>query len=184
MTQKRLFNLADNEFQYWKPFEADGKIYHLHHLSAVKQTFTHPNRNETYTLYFTFSHHTFTVKMSSETCEDTQNVYLQKPEDKRVFCPVRYQLSFHLPEIINTLPTQFCYHGGYSRYCVCKLQGDDGKDIFYQVVFRVWKARGKMRFHVESAYPLPARPSKTKKVNFWVICHNLLKNKKLPKPPL
>ncbi|WP_269780985.1 hypothetical protein [Photobacterium carnosum] len=39
-----------------------------------------------------------------------------------------------------------------------------------------------MRFHIESAYPLPERPGKVKKVDVWIILHNLLRNKKLPVP--
>jgi hypothetical protein len=54
--------------------------------------------------------------------------------------------------------------------------------VDYQVVYRVWKERGKMRFHTESAYPLEGRLGKVKKVDFWVICHNLLRGKKLPQP--
>lgn len=182
MSATRPFNLADNEYQYWKPFTYKGSEIHFEHLTARKHTYTHPTRNERYTLYITISHHVFTVDIEKSNDLSEPTVYPHKPQDKRAFCAIRYALSFYLPNILETLPEQFCYHGGYSRYCTCKLKDDDGNDIYYQVVFRVWKERGKMRFHVESAYPLPSRPSKTKKVNFWVICHNLLNNKKLPKP--
>ncbi len=136
------------------------------------------------TLYITISHHVFTVETKNSKDPNGPQIYPHKSEDSRAFCSNRYALSFHLPHILETLPEQFCYHGGYSRYCTCKLEDDDGNTIFYQVVFRVWKERGKMRFHVESAYPLPARPSKVKKVDFWVICYNLLRNRKLPKPAI
>ena len=152
-------------------------------MNAKKCTFSHPERNEHYTIFFTISHHVFTVDVSKSNDPAGPEIYPHKPEDERAFCPIRYALSFHLPHIIETLPHQFHYHGGYSRYCTCKLKDDEGNDIFYQVVFRVWKERGKLRFHIESAYPLPSRPSKVKKVNFWVICHNLLNGKRLPKEP-
>ncbi|MCK5719835.1 MAG: hypothetical protein KAH84_07790 [Thiomargarita sp.] len=100
-----------------------------------------------------------------------------------MFDEKRYELSKHLPEIVKTLPDQFCYHGGYSRYCSCKIQKPNTYEkMYYQVVYRTWKERGKMRFHIESAYPLEGKLGKVKKVNFWVICYNLLKGKNLPKP--
>lgn len=182
MSSKRIFNLADNEYQYWHSFVYKGVQVNFNHLNARKHTYIHPSREESYTLYITISHHVFTVGTKNSKNLSGLQIYPFKQEDPRVFCPKRYALSFYLPCILETLPEQFFYHGGYSRYCTCKLEDDDGKVIFYQVVFRVWKERGKMRFHVESAYPLSARPSKVKKVDFWVICHNLLRNKKLPKP--
>ncbi|MEZ8197109.1 MULTISPECIES: hypothetical protein [Vibrio] len=181
MATNRLFNLPDNAVQHWKSFQYDNKEFDFGHLDALKVTFQHPNRNERYTLFFTFSHHTFTRSIRDD--ETPERVLLYPyPVDLRVFDLTRYELSRQLPRIIETLPEQFTYHGGYSRYCSCKLTQEDGSEVYYQVVYRVWKERGKLRFHVESAYPLPAKPGKVKKVSFWVICHNLLTGKRLPQP--
>lgn len=181
MSQKTLLNLADNEVQQWKSFTLDSKEYCFKHLNAFKHSFTHPQRNETYLLYFTISHHVFTRSIKNSLTPEVDKIY-PYPSDERVFDCVRYNLSFHLPNILKTLPEQICYHGGYSRYCSCKITQEDGTQIQYQIVYRVWKSRGKMRLHVESAYPLQKKLSKIKKVNFWVICHNLLRGKKLPQP--
>lgn len=181
MTKKRIFNLSDNEVQRWKDFQIGDKKYNLSHLNACKYQFNHPERNESYTLYFTFSHHVFTRSIKEEEHIEQEIIY-SYPSDKRAFDKARFTLSQYLPNIIKTLPEQFCYHGGYSRYCCCKIVQEDGTEIYYQVVYRAWKARGKMRFHIESAYPLQERLGKKKKVSFWVICHNLLRGKKLPQP--
>jgi len=178
--RKPLFNLPDNAYQYWKPFELDGNEYSFEHLNSCKKTFNRPGVNETYTIYFTFSHHVFTTSLGDGATND-EYLYPFSKNDTRAFCLDRYKLSMHLPTIIDTLPEQYFYHGGYGRYCCCKVT-EGNQDVFYQVVYRTWKERGKMRFHIESAYPLSEWPNKTKKVRFWVICHNLLKNKKLPKP--
>lgn len=182
MSKNRTFNLADNEVQRWMSFRVGGAEYDFSHLNACKHTFNHPGRNERYTLYFTFSHHVFTRGLTENEDVTASTIY-PHPSDARVFDFTRYSLSKHLPYIVETLPDQFCYHGGYSRYCSCKINQEDGTTIYYQVVYRVWKERGKMRFHVESAYPLPGKLGKAKKVNFWVICYNLLKGKRLPQPP-
>lgn len=183
MSYKRLFNLSDHEVQQWKPFQHVNAEYPLDHLDACKLVFQHPKRNERYTLFFTFSHHVFTRGIKSDESPDVIDIY-PFPSDKRLFDKTRYELSKHLPQIIATLPNQFCYHGGYSRYCSCKIKQDNGIEIYYQVVYRVWKEHGKIRFHIESAYLLNEKLGRVKKVDFWVICHNLLHSKKLPKPSL
>lgn len=178
---KSLFNLPDKEVQQWNAFKLNEQEFDLTHLDARKLTFTHPSRNEHYTLFFTISNHAFTRSVR-EGEEVPKEQFYPYPKDLRVFDEVRYKLSRHLPQIIETLPEQFCYHGGHSRYCSCKLEDDDGLEINYQVVYRVWKKEGKMRFHIESAYPLYEKLGRVKKVNFWVICHNLLREKRLPLP--
>lgn len=181
MAKKKQFNLPDNEVQQWKGFNVAAKEYNFNHLNTCKHIFTHPERNESYTLYFTFSHHVFTRSIKETENVEPALIY-PYPSDERAFDEVRFELSKHLPKIVETLPEQFCYHGGYSRYCSCKISQRNGPEIYYQVVYRVWKERGKMRFHIESAYPLQESLGKVKKVNFWVICHNLLRGKKLPQP--
>lgn len=181
MANKPLFNLADDEVLAWKPFICDCESFSLEHLNACKHTFVHPDRAEKYTLFFTFSHHVFTCE-SPEENQPLHNYYPFPPTDLRVFDHQRYELSKYLPDIIASLPQQFFYHGGYGRYCSCTIKHSDGSEVTYQIVYRVWKQRGKMRFHVESAYPLLEKPGKPKKVSFWVICHNLLRGKKMPRP--
>ena len=183
MTQKRLFNLPDNEYQYWNPFEYSGKLYNFEHLKAKKLEFKNPYNSDTYKIYTTISHHVFTVGYNQKKHSNPAKLYAEKPVDKREFCNERYSLSFHLPKLLETLPEQFCYHGSFKKYCVCKLNDENNNPIFYQVVFRVWKVPSKIRLHVESAYPLGNRPSKPKKVGFYTICYNLLRNKKMPIPP-
>lgn len=179
---KQLFNLPDREVQQWKAFEYEDQTFDLSHLDARKIQFNHPERNEQYTLFFTISNHAFTRSIRDGEEVPKEQIY-PYPKDRRAFDEARYKLSHHLPKIIETLPEQFCYHGGHSRYCSCKLKDDDGSVINYQVVYRVWKNSGKMRFHIESAYPLYEELGRVKKVNFWVICHNLLRDKTMPKPP-
>ena len=183
MAKKQLFNLPDTEIQHWECFKTNNTKYDFGHLDAYKHIYTHPERNESYTLYFTFSHHVFTRSIKETEKTDIQYIYPYKV-DERFFDLDRFKLSINLPQIVKTLPQQFCYHGGHSRYCSCEVYQEDGSIVNYQVVYRVWKKSSKMRFHIESAYPLTKPFGKAKKVNFWVICHNLLKGKKLPKPPM
>ena len=181
MSSNRIFNLGDYEVQKWASFTLDSTNYDFSHLNAKKHTFSHPVRNEDYTLYFTISHHAFTRSIKENEVVLKRFLY-PYPQDLRIFDKSRYELSKLLPQIIENLPDQFCYHGGYSRYCSCKIEDETGSKTFYQVVYRTWKEKGKMRFHIESAYPLPNGVGKVKKVDVWIILHNLLRNKNLPTP--
>ncbi len=182
LVARKSFNLPDRPVQHWKAFSSKHEDYPLDHLDSVAHTFAHPTREERYLIYFTYSHHVFTRSIKTGEVVPAEQIY-NYPPDRRVFDERRYRLSHFLPEIIRTLPDQFCYHGGYSRYCSCKLTDDEGNSVEYQVVYRTWKERGKLRFHIESAYPLDQSSGRKKKVSFWVICHNLLNGKQLPKPP-
>ena len=174
------FNLPDKAVQNWRSFRYKGEVYTFEHLNARKITFENPKISESYTLYITISHHAFTESCKSGTCSDDE--YYPNSKDKRIFSAERYLLSKNIPEILLDLPNQFFYHGGYGKFCSCKIKKSDGTEVIYQLVYRIWKQERKLRFHIESAYPLEKKGRK-KKVSFWVLCHNLLAGKKLPKPP-
>jgi len=157
---KRIFNLPDNEYQFWKSFEHSGKTFNFDHLKACRHTFKHPERPDSYTIYFTISHHVFT-KTSTE-FDPSELKYPIPLKDIRTFNYERYQLSHHLPEILRTLPEQFCYHAGYGKYCTKKLTDEAGNEIHYKVIYNTWKERGKMRFHIQSAYPLENKKKRLK----------------------
>ena len=174
------FNLGDSAYQFWRPLKTDEETYNFHHLDAFKHSYRRDQNVEVYDFYITFSHHVFTVK--PEDCSwNHKYEYNAKPSDSRYFCSERHELSLQLPEIVKTLPERYLYHGGYGKYCHCPMKDENGQEFLYQVVFRVFRSQKKLRLHVESAYKLSSRP-KTKKVSFWVICHNLLNKKPLPKP--
>lgn len=172
---KTIFNLPDKAYQFWKPFLYKGKEYNLDHLTALKYTFSNEQKKESYTLYFTFSHHVFTRSKKENEIISNELIYNFTKEDLRVFDFVRYKLSKNIPKIIENLPDQFFYHGGYSRYCSCKIYLESGEKVYYQIVYRAWKQAGKIRFHIESAYPLDNKLSHPKKIGFWAICHQVLK---------
>lgn len=173
---KNLFNLPDSNYQFWKEFNYLGNTVSFDHLVASKHTFTRADRNEKYTIFFTFSHHVFTNSIEGGV------TYPHSYKDYREFDPERYELSKNLPNIIANLPEQLCFHGGYGRYCACEVTRPDGSTARYMIVYKAWLGRGKMRFHIESAYPV-SNLGRVKKVNFWLICFRLRNKKKLPLPP-
>lgn len=108
----------------------------------------------------------------------------QAPKDSRPFNFERYELSKHLPKIIDALgekETLVC-HAGYGSFAAVKILDTSGNEIDYFVSFVVFKEKKKLRLHVQSAYPLDQKLGNVKKVGFFAIAKNLLLGKKLPKP--
>jgi hypothetical protein len=173
--------MKDHLRQAWQSVEHEGIVYSFEHLNAKTYEYLNIDKSKKYIVYVTVSHHVFTVS-SKKATESHITRYPHCPEDERIFCMERYNMSFSLPRILENLPNEYCYHGGHKRFCVCEAKDEKEFIIHYQVVFRVWRYQKRLRLHVESAYPLLGRPSGKKKVNFLVICHNAEVGKELPSP--
>jgi hypothetical protein len=108
----------------------------------------------------------------------------QAPKDSRPFNFERYELSNHLPMIIDALGEKetLVFHAGYGSFAAVKVLDRSGNEIDYFVSFVVFKEKKKLRLHVQSAYPLDRKLGNVKKVGFLSIAKNLLLGKKLPKP--
>lgn len=184
MAVKKKFNLDDNEVQQWKAFEhSSGNVYSLEHLDAELVTYQDDkNPNITYKFYVTYSHHCFAKSDDELSEEDNQINMYPSPKDRRPFNLRRYILSFHLPDIVKSLPDLFVFHGGYDSYCSVTMKDENGQQITYQIAFSVFRSKKKLRLHVESAYPLDEDLGRKRKVGFLKIARALLSNKRLPKP--
>lgn len=129
--------------------------------------------------YVTYSHHCFTKTV--EGLNDCISWLYESKKDLRHFNDNRYKMSFKLPQIIQSLPTSNTYHGKAGSFAVCEIINEEGEKIFYQVVFKAYRAQKKYRIHVMSAYPVNKRPS-PRKVRFSVIANAIASGKNLPKP--
>jgi hypothetical protein len=101
-------------------------------------------------------------------------------KDPRPFHLRRHALSKGLPSLIEGLMDAYTYHAGGDSYAICPVTSDEGKEVFYQVAFVVFKSERKLRMHIQSAYPLESRPN-VKKVGLGYILKALSLGKPLPK---
>lgn len=167
------FGPNDTNVQRWGEFVG----YSLGHLDVSELVYTFGS--ESFTVYVTYSHHTFTKTVAGY--NDYDALLFPHKTDPRHFHLERYRLSLQLPRIIEQLPDSFTFHGGRKdHYCACKLIDDDGMDIDYLVVFTVFRSAKKYRLHINSAYR--EKPGKTKKVRFEKILKALRSGRKLPGP--
>ena len=74
--------------------------------------------------------------------------------ETRCFDPERYQLSFHLPEIIQSLPTRYIQQTGRGNFFTVEATDIDGKAQEYEIYFRLTKPGKKqnLKLFIESAY--------------------------------
>ena len=172
---------------HWKPFIKDGVTYDLSHLDAHWVEFVQPAKGDrpeqVYKFIVSYSYHCFTKDYSHQTEIEKQQLNYKTQKDSRPFCIKRYELSKYLPDLIKNLSNEkLVFHGGYESYAFCEVLDENEEKIEYFISFIVYRECKKLRLHIKSAYPLNKPQGRVKKVGFFNIAYNLLKNKRLPRP--
>jgi hypothetical protein len=179
--------LAMKEVKEWNDFSLAGQLYDLSHLNAHTVDYLDDRDAEnhcTYRFQITYSFHCFTEHSPSLTPEESKIWTYKSPRESRHFNLERYHLSKGLPDIIRALgsPGTMVFHAQRGNYSTIKVTNSFGVEVDYFIAFSVFKENRKLRMHVESAYP-KENLGRQRKVNFWIIAHNLLNGRPLPKPP-
>lgn len=124
-------------------------------------------------------------KRQGETLADVdKSLQYSDSRETRIFDFLRHELSEKLPDIAKSINKQACFHTGKGNFFTFELLDADDKVQHYEVYFRVSRAqKGWLRLFVESAYIQDKPKKRPKKINFFVIANNALKNKpiKIPK---
>jgi hypothetical protein len=181
------FNTVE-EITSWRPFVFKGKTYDLSHLDAHISEYIDDRKDQTQVIYkyiVTYSFHCFAKEDPNLSKEESESFVYKTRKENRHFNFERYELSKHLPSIINSLGNQnmTCFHAGHNRYAHYKVDDGKGNIINYFVVFKSFKEKKKLRLHIESAYPvIPSEQGKMKRIGFFVIAHNTLLGKSIKKP--
>ena len=172
----------------WAPFSHEGKQYDLHHLHPKTVTYLQPAKGlappRSYKVEIIFSLHCFTRGMEGET-PDPALLYSDS-RDTRIFDFRRYELSHHLPAIIDLLMTRKCFHTGRGNYFTVEII-EQGQRIDYEVYFAVSKAsKGGLNLYVQSAYGRDTahranRPQR-KPIAFSIILFNTLTGRPIKVP--
>jgi len=175
------------EVIHWINFAVNDEIYDLSHLNAHwAEYFDNRDVNKpiTYKFIVTYSFHCFTQASKKLTDEESQLLMYHAPRESRPFDFERYYLSKQLPSMICDLGHQktIVFHAAHGKYATFKVVDSRGIEVDYFVVFRAFRESKKLRLHVQSAYPKYEGIGRIKKVKFFTIAKNLLRNKKLPKP--
>ena len=180
-------NLVGSEVRAWRHFELNGKIYDLSHLDAHWITIVDDRKPDipiSYRIHVTYSFHCFAKDDGSLDANEIERHMYHARKESRPFHFGRYELSKQLPTIIASLndPRTYVFHRGHEQYATTKVTNIDGEEIDYMVVFNVFREHRQLRLHVSSAYPVPDGIGQTKKVSIYVLAHNALHKKPMPRP--
>lgn len=177
------------EIQAWKKFSLNGADYDLSHLDACQLKYydiQDPDKPIIYEFIVTYAMHCFTEDFKDLSEEEKSRPCYSSHVESRPFSLSRYELSKHLPKIVQSLGSKesLIFHGKNNNY-VALVRGLSGNkpDFGYLVAFRVFRESKKLRLHVQSAYPLSQEYRGGKKVRFLLIAEKLLQGKELPKAP-
>jgi len=164
----------------------DGEAVDFTHLEPFEFRCVTEGRPAGAVIAVHFSNHCFTEAYDPEKHEG-RPIVLDGRERERAFCPVRYQLSLKLPDLVLALPESQVFLTPEANFV--RVQLDDGAE--YRMYFNMRRvAPGgdhDLRMFVESAYPPDGRALPTRrmqKVRFKVVVDKLLRNEKLRFAPL
>lgn len=166
----------------WNAFTLADKTYDLSHLHPTEQLLHIPARGKAvernFTIAISYSLHCFTrrVKEGEQILDD---LWYRDDREKRVFDETRWQLSFHLPEIVTTLDNRRCLHTGREEFVTVQIL-HEGKNLEYAVFFTISKGKksgADLNLFVNSAHERTAVLKYTKPIRFQFIVLNRYLNK-------
>jgi hypothetical protein len=184
---------SDVRHVHWKPFTFRGQVYDLGHLHPRTCHYEQPAKGDKqariYTVDVIFSLHCFTRALLDTEEADPAMLYADDRET-RLFDFQRYDLSKHLPAIIETLDRRKCFHTGHDNFFSLALIDRDGNTIEYDIFFtasRSSRKRGVVNLYIQSAYMRDEahsnRPRMKSPIGFHVILFNVLNNRPLKPAP-
>ena len=169
----------------WRAFVYDQKSYDLSHLNRREVMYGPPAKDGRtplrYKTEIIFSMHCFTRGLKPGESPDPALLY-EDSRERRVFDFHRYELSHHLPEIMECLLEHKCFHTGAGNFFTIRIFDSCGASVEYEIFFKTYKAakKGLITIFVESAYVRDwahsTRPH-AKAIAFKVILFNTLNNR-------
>lgn len=179
--------LVSNSTPFFPPLIIASKSYEFKHLEPFTMSFHSNKAAKNLRVNVRFSNHCFT---HSPVLEETYSPDFLLPDHagrERVFCPIRYNLSHSLEELVKGLNDPKCkvYQTAARRNFNYSIQIEDPAGP-YHLFFEVSKATGEKKkmqdlsLFVESAYPeLPVgdAPKLLGRIGFQLLCTNIYLNK-------
>lgn len=170
---------------YFKPVLSNNTTYDLSHLEPFSIAFYSLNAKKTLSIHVTFSTHCFSESLSDN--PNSEHVVIDNTKDKeRVFCPIRYELSKTLPNLIKSLNEESVkvWETAARRNWCYTIQIDDPKGpyhLFFEVRKNQKNPRKKQDINivVESAYHETKEPPiLIGRIGFQILCTNVYLGKK------
>lgn len=176
--------MADSARPYFPSLVVDGAPVTFAHLEPLQVPMTTLARPQGLIIEARFSNHCFSERFDPAAHPHPVDVWDRG--SRRVFCPVRYELSKAFPAIVAALPTAHVYQTPETNFVRITVR-HDGVEGEYRMFFRLKRvapgAAHQLELFVESAYApgqnqgLPAR--RMTKVRFALLVDKTLRGEKL-----
>jgi hypothetical protein len=171
---------------YFPNLIVEGNTYEFTHLNAFHMSFYSMNAKKDLRLYVVFTNHCFTISYIGGMPTNGMPIIDVNTPRPRLFCPIRYQLSKDLPDIINKMNNgKVKVHETATRRNFVhsiKIESPSGP---YHLFIDIKKGTEKDRDHhdikvvIESAYHQDEEPPKLLgKIGFHILCTNKYLKKK------
>jgi len=142
----------------WTEHVQGGTTYSLSHLHPRYVIFTAPAQGSSpgrnVRARIEYSHHCFSQDPSKVEGYDPEHLYhwVARPNDPRVFCANRWELSKQLPRLVEKLDERNCYPTRRENYFAVKRDLPSGHYVLYFRAERQRAGGADVRLFVESAY--------------------------------
>jgi hypothetical protein len=168
-----------------KPIVHDGKEVLIDHLAPMTIVCPCAPIGRDLVIDVMFANHCYTEKFNSDVHELEQIILTEAGGRHRIFCPIRYELSLRLPELIKALPKCRVHQTAQLRnyvYVVPLEIEDRPYEIYFMLQRAASDSHADLRLTVESAYidydgsNIRKRPNK---IRFVILAHKILTNQQI-----
>jgi hypothetical protein len=168
-----------------KPVVHEGKEVSIDHLAPMTITCPCESIGRDLLIDVDFANHCYTEKFV-EGVHEIEQIILTEAEDRhRIFCPIRYELSHQLPDLIKALPNYRVHQTSQSRnyvYIVPLRIKNKPYEIYFMLQRAAPDSPADLRLTIESAYVddgesnIRKRPNK---IRFIILAHKVLTNQRV-----
>jgi hypothetical protein len=168
-----------------KPVIHDGNEVSVDHLAPMTIRCPCESIGRELLIDVDFANHCYTKKFV-EGVHEIEQIILTEAEDRhRVFCPIRYELSSQLPDLIRALPNHKVHQTSQARnyvYIVPLRIRNRPYEIYFMLQRAPSDSAADLRLTVESAYVaddgsnVRKRPNK---IRFMILAHKVLTKQRI-----
>lgn len=170
----------------FRPITIRGRRYDFEHLEPIELDITAGSGGKspkTFRVLVNFGCHCFTEEYDV-TKHAREDRYMHEDE-YRAFCPIRYEHSKNLPEVVKALGKKNAYVTQQSNYMIVQRRTEAGATIRYAIFFTVEKGPkhgADVVVTIASAYDKPKLTRIAPCINFSTLVAKTHKGEKV-KPP-
>lgn len=156
----------------FKSITIQGAEYNFEHLVpiTIEVTAGKDAQARTYKVLVNFSCHCFTQELDDQI--HTPDYHYVHENERRAFCPVRYELSRGLPDIIREIGNKRVYFTWERNYVYIEQVDDQGEVVPYTIFFDVKRGNkgvADVVMTIVSAYAKPGMARQASPIRFPML---------------